>query len=129
VKNHRKEGQMKKRQHIWVPPEYVLNISRVLILLVLFVPPSPIKAEPLNSPSHSSDTMVFTLDGNGGTCTGCDWITAEGPITQRTPQDFDAFLNSSAIVDGSETIKLNSNGGSLVGASFFSNMQATDLMR
>jgi hypothetical protein len=64
---------------------------------------------------HPTNTMVFTLAGNGGNCDGCEWIAAEGPITQNTPQDFEAFLKSSAgDLDGLETVRLNSDGGNLI---------------
>jgi hypothetical protein len=67
---------------------------------------------------HPADSMVFTLAGQGGNCDTCEWIAAEGPITQRTPQDFEAFLrlfgSAVGVVDGRETLRLDSNGGNLV---------------
>lgn len=62
-----------------------------------------------------SDTMAFTLAGSGGNCNGCEWIAAEGPITQRTPEDFEAFLKLlGSDADGRETVRLSSNGGNLL---------------
>jgi len=52
---------------------------------------------------------VFT---GGNHC--CWWTAAEGEITDETPRDFDRYLNSEKY-PGSP-IRLNSPGGSLVGA-------------
>jgi hypothetical protein len=71
-----------------------------------------------NSPfgvPHPINTMNFTLAANGGNCNGCEWIAAEGPITQDTPRDFETFLkNSGDGLDGRETVRLNSEGGNLI---------------
>lgn len=68
---------------------------------------------------YPTDTMVFTLAGNGGNCNDCEWIAAEGPITDRTPRDFDAFIesfggSSEGDLNGRETVRLSSNGGDLI---------------
>jgi hypothetical protein len=65
---------------------------------------------------HPTDTMVFTVAGNGGNCNVCSWIAAEGPITTTTPQDFEAFLGREfyQFQSAGETIRLNSNGGNLI---------------
>jgi hypothetical protein len=69
--------------------------------------------------------MVFTLAGQGGNCGECEWIAAEGPITRSTAQDLEAFLKSAetgvlvpgfaAKLDGTTTVRLNSDGGDLIG--------------
>jgi hypothetical protein len=66
---------------------------------------------------HPTDTMVFTDAGNGGNCNGCSWIAAEGPITTRTPQDFEAFVGKEPY--HATTIHLNSNGGDLIAGLVF----------
>jgi hypothetical protein len=52
---------------------------------------------------------VFT---GGNHC--CWWTGAEGEITDETPRDFDRYLNSEKY--SGSPIRLNSSGGSLVGA-------------
>jgi hypothetical protein len=59
--------------------------------------------------------MLFTVAGQGGNCRSCWWIAAEGPITKHTPDDFNTFLNTQKIGDGTTTVVLNSDGGSLIG--------------
>ena len=71
-------------------------------------------AETPDGVPHPKDSMVFTLAGTGGNCAGCEWIAAEGPITERTPQDFETFLKSLGPIDGTITVLLNSNGGNLM---------------
>jgi hypothetical protein len=64
---------------------------------------------------HPRDTMVFTFAGNGGTCNSCEWIAAEGPITQSTPEDLEAFLKSVGHdLNGQVAVRLNSDGGNLI---------------
>jgi hypothetical protein len=68
-------------------------------------------AAPPTGVPHPTDTMVFSYAGNLGNCGGCQWISAEGPITERTPQDFETFLKTSRFL--ASTLLLNSNGGNL----------------
>jgi hypothetical protein len=61
--------------------------------------------------------MVFRDAHAPGGCQQCVWIDAEGPITQSTPQDFEAFLSEMEFGTKSHTqqeIVLNSQGGDLI---------------
>jgi hypothetical protein len=94
--------------------------GRIIIVLVAFIIFSAISdaAAAGDFPSgvpHPGGTMVFSLAGNGGNCAGCEWIAAEGPITVRTPEDFETFLKAlGSDADGREMMRLNSNGGNLI---------------
>jgi hypothetical protein len=77
------------------------------------------QADPPMGVPHPTDTMVFALAANGGNCGSCEWIAAEGPFTERTPEDLETFLktfNASGWFspDGVLTVRLNSNGGNLM---------------
>src|ERR1700736_6446981 len=97
-----------------LPIRGVLGAILYLILATLSAEAEDVGKLPMGVP-QPSDTMTFTLAGNGGNCNGCEWIAAEGPITQRTPPDFEAFLKLFGTdVDGRETVRLSSNGGNLV---------------
>ena len=55
--------------------------------------------------------MTFTLVGNGGNCGGCEWVAAQGDITEDTPNAFQAYV----VEHGNPYIvTLNSPGGNLV---------------
>lgn len=58
--------------------------------------------------------MVFELSGNGGNCLSCVWISAEGEITENTPNDFIKFLNEQYKPPGKPFIVLHSGGGNLI---------------
>jgi hypothetical protein len=75
------------------------------LVLALFAFPSAF-AQP-------SSTMEFRLASTGG-ASCCEWISAEGPITQRTPEDFVSFVNGKGIQGAAETIYLSSPGGDLI---------------
>jgi hypothetical protein len=62
---------------------------------------------------HPNGTMAFTLAGTGGNCGNCEWIAAEGPITARTPDDFERFLRDWPGLDARIDVDLNSPGGDL----------------
>jgi hypothetical protein len=73
-------------------------------------------ASAISFPSGVQDTMVFIFTGSGGDVCGAEWIEAEGPITERTPQDFETFLK---LVGGGNSVVcdrvfLDSKGGDLV---------------
>lgn len=59
--------------------------------------------------------MKFEFQSNGGKCQTCNWISAEGKITEQTPDDFLKFIGSGS--SGlSSIIAINSRGGDLFGA-------------
>jgi hypothetical protein len=58
-----------------------------------------------------ADAMTFRGEGNGGNCSGCEWIVADGEITAETPKQFVKFL---ADKNYNVTIYLNSPGGDLM---------------
>lgn len=87
-------------------------MSRLLSLFALLVSMSIGHAA---FAASASNTMQFSLDGNGGNCNGCEWIEADGPITGSTPDDFEKFLKKWGDLDGtSTTVMLNSRGGNLI---------------
>lgn len=57
--------------------------------------------------------MTFELVGNGGNCQGCEWIAAEGTITQDTPDRFAAFHQDWGYCPA---VTFNSPGGDLAAA-------------
>ena len=57
--------------------------------------------------------MQFYSASNGGNCTGCGWIAAEGVITEDTPREFEDFLSKNSY---RSTIYFNSTGGDLFAA-------------
>ncbi len=74
---------------------------------------SPCSAQ---SAPGSPQGMTFELRGNGGNCTGCEWIAAEGVITAQTPDDFRRFLQDHPEHQGTATnVVLHSPGGDLEG--------------
>ena len=58
-----------------------------------------------------SDSMTFVLAGNGGNCNGCEWVAAQGDITDETPTAFQNFIAENGTP---YLIVLNSPGGNLV---------------
>ena len=58
------------------------------------------------------DPMRFVLQGNGGNCTGCEWVLAEGKITSDTPKKFSEFIEASGF--SPSNILINSRGGNLL---------------
>jgi len=68
--------------------------------------PYTIHSQPPGSP------MKFALVSDGG-ATCCEWIAAEGEITNQTPDDFAAFLKEENVLNGA-LVRLNSPGGSLI---------------
>jgi hypothetical protein len=91
-------------------------VQRILIAftLVLTAVSASYAADEFNGVPHPHGTMAFTTATTLGNCRTCAWIAAEGPITERTPRDFEMFLKSQEIGDAERTIVLNSGGGSLV---------------
>ena len=60
------------------------------------------------------NTMAFAYRSSGGNCAGCEWISADGPITNRTPDDFRRFFDEHPSLRGIRlTVMLNSDGGNL----------------
>jgi hypothetical protein len=58
--------------------------------------------------------MRFELAGNGGNCSTCSWIAAEGVIESDTAQQLEAYLKSERITY-QPTIAFHSPGGDLAG--------------
>lgn len=58
--------------------------------------------------------MRFRSAGNGGNCSTCAWIAAEGRIERDTAQKLEAFLKAEGI-EHQPTIALHSSGGDLAG--------------
>ncbi len=61
--------------------------------------------------SVASEPMSFQLVSNGGNCTGCEWVAAEGDITPDTPDDFRRYIEE---YGAPHFISLHSPGGSLI---------------
>lgn len=119
----------------WLP-RLLLAVLQITSYIICTFPTK--SAEPSTVPSgvpHPVDTMMFTLAWRGGNCSGCVWIAAEGPITESTPQAFEAFLNSiGGDLDGRPIVRLNSDGGHLIavlqlGAAIRSHKLATEVGR
>ncbi len=71
--------------------------------------------------SNPASSMTFELRGNGGNCNGCEWVAAEGEITQETPAQFVAFVQKLDHDSGlgfhvKHQMFFNSSGGSLAAA-------------
>ena len=60
-----------------------------------------------------ADEMTFFLAGNGGNCNGCEWIAAQGEITENTPDRFRRYLDNHG---EAHLIILHSEGGNLLAA-------------
>ncbi|MEP6019143.1 MAG: hypothetical protein ABJ251_11770 [Paracoccaceae bacterium] len=58
-----------------------------------------------------AEPMSFRRSGSGGNCNGCEWIAAQGEITEDTPRVFREFLDQQGSV---YHIALNSPGGNLL---------------
>ena len=58
--------------------------------------------------------MQFDLVGNGGNCAACEWIRAEGVITEDTPALFKAYLAREG--DAPFRVHFDSTGGDLEAA-------------
>lgn len=73
---------------------------------------------PLEKRMHpNSESMYFLEHDNGGNCSACSWIAAEGKITKDTPYDFIDFLKKNPSYSYAPPIvALNSHGGDVVGA-------------
>ncbi len=79
-------------------------LGHLAMMLFLFVGlTGPLSAAP----------MRFSLDGNGGNCVGCEWISAEGEITAGSADDLSAFLRRERLLDWRGIVYLHSPGGSL----------------
>lgn len=61
------------------------------------------------APPASAQPMRFELAGNGGNCSGCSWIRAEGDITADTPRAFREYSQK----NGAGNVVLHSRGGDL----------------
>ncbi|MGJ4945041.1 hypothetical protein ACQR1W_31060 [Bradyrhizobium sp. HKCCYLS1011] len=59
--------------------------------------------------------MHFKLTGNGGNCSGCEWLQASGEITLDSAEQLKAYLESEKLSDWQGDITFDSPGGSLFG--------------
>lgn len=68
--------------------------------------------------SHPPDAaMVFHYAGNGGSCSSCEWIAAEGRITEATPERFEDFVRAGRASGYlPRFLRLNSTGGDTTAA-------------
>ncbi|WP_162930034.1 hypothetical protein [Pseudophaeobacter sp. EL27] len=66
----------------------------------------------LSSHCLAEETMQFEHGSYGGNCLGCQFISAQGRITDDTPDKFRTFMKTNS--DGFGVV-LNSEGGSLAG--------------
>ena len=55
--------------------------------------------------------MTFKMGANGGNCSFCAWIVAEGEIDENTPEDFLKFYEKNPY---DYTVVFNSEGGNLI---------------
>lgn len=60
----------------------------------------------------AEEPMTFEQGSHGGNCVGCQFISAQGRITDDTPDQFRTFMETNS--DGFAVV-LNSEGGSLAG--------------
>ncbi|WP_300443400.1 hypothetical protein [uncultured Mameliella sp.] len=60
--------------------------------------------------SAAAEPMRFEKRWSGGNCIGCEWTSAEGEITDETPEAFRAYLQETGI---GYSLHLNSPGGNL----------------
>lgn len=69
--------------------------------------------------SAFAEPMSFTMAGNGGNCTGCDWLAADGDIMPDSADQLLALLKKEKEswfgLDWHGTVVLNSRGGNLFG--------------
>jgi hypothetical protein len=71
---------------------------------------------PFFKKSKAPDEMTFKLVGNGGNCDGCEWIAAEGVISENTPKIFQKYIESNFGEKPPKFIvSFHSRGGSLYG--------------
>lgn len=63
------------------------------------------------------DKSGFILDyhGNGGNCTGCEWLVIEGPIPPDAATIFKEWMVEKKLAGIPLAVNLNSDGGSLLG--------------
>ncbi|WP_305971209.1 MULTISPECIES: hypothetical protein [unclassified Mameliella] len=60
--------------------------------------------------SASAEPMRFESRWSGGNCIGCGWTSAEGEITDETPDAFRAYLRENGV---GYSLRLDSPGGNL----------------
>jgi len=64
---------------------------------------------------NSAIAMEFKYVDSGGNAVGSEWISAEGEITNSTPDEFDQFLEREKIKGYRFSVRFDSPGGSLYG--------------
>ena len=80
---------------------FMLNPTLRAALLTLAFMPSLANAE----------KMTFRQAWTGGNCSTCEWVAAEGEITQETPLDFERYVAEFGPV---RAVVINSLGGDLM---------------
>ena len=72
---------------------------------------------PAVAASPSNAPMRFEIKYNGGNCSQCTWIHAEGVIDRDTPKRFEEFVAKyrRSTSDSAKTVVLHSPGGNLLG--------------
>jgi hypothetical protein len=66
--------------------------------------------------SMTKDGLTVLYAGNGGNCSGCEWISIDGRISPSAPDTFLQFLRQMDMTDSHIDIYLNSGGGNLQAA-------------
>jgi hypothetical protein len=71
--------------------------------------------------SAQSDRMTFAIKSNGGNCTGCEWVQADGEIAMDSDLDLEKFIAAELHPSPGQdkfaylAIRMNSPGGSFIG--------------
>ena len=99
--------------------DWLRRLSSVIIVGLVFgsltLPSAEAQAPAPGVRDGTGPTMTFRVRSNGGNCNGCEWLAAEGPITARTPDDFQRFLQYNPVYRGVPlNVALHSDGGNLV---------------
>jgi len=88
----------------------ILAISAALLFQAVAPPSLGSTAAQVGAAANDAP-MTFRYVSNGGNCNGCEWVAAEGVITQDTPADFRRFMANRAY---KLDIVLSSSGGNLI---------------
>jgi hypothetical protein len=103
----KRQGSTKMSERAWPLVAFLAMVTGIV------VPCSP------NTHADENDAfngpMQFTMAGNGGNCSGCEWIDATGKIDARTPQRLQDYLDAEKAKWGGidHIIVFNSPGGDL----------------
>lgn len=78
---------------------------KLLLISILFI---------IGSESVQAEEMKFLMVSNGGNCYGCQWISAEGDITEETPKKLELALKDWGGRSSVPTVSFHSSGGNLL---------------